>query len=132
MENTGQVLFQDDSPRWFLAVGSDSIGPLSASDLYERILLHEITWAHYVWRKGLSAWTRLCDLDEFKAAAGRWREAREEKRARMQTERAEADAAWRPPSSYDFSMRGEPKYASLEVLGIRKASSFFRVWVGGC
>ena len=69
MENTGQVLFQDDSPRWFLAVGSDSIGPLSASDLYERILLHEITWAHYVWRKGLSAWTRLCDLDEFKAAA---------------------------------------------------------------
>jgi hypothetical protein len=71
-------------------------------------------------------------LDEFKAAAGRWREAREEKRARMQAERAEADAAWRPPSSYDFSMRGEPKYASLEVLGIRKASYFFRVWVGGC
>jgi|GEM_PF-330359 len=69
MENTGQVLFQDDSPRWFLASGSDSIGPLTASDLYERILLHEITWAHYVWRKGLSAWTRLCDLDEFKAAA---------------------------------------------------------------
>jgi hypothetical protein len=71
-------------------------------------------------------------LDEFKAAAGRWREVREEKRARMQAERAEADAAWRPPSSYDFSMRGEPKYASLEVLGIRKASYFFRVWVGGC
>ena len=69
MENTGQVLFQDDSPRWFLAAGANSIGPLTASDLYERILLHEITWAHYVWRKGLSVWTRLCDLEEFKAAA---------------------------------------------------------------
>lgn len=68
MENTGQVLFQDDSPRWFVAVASEWVGPLTASDIYERVLLHEFTWAHYVWRKGLSGWTRICDLDEFKVA----------------------------------------------------------------
>jgi len=68
MENTGQVLFQDDSPRWFIAIGSDWIGPLTASDIYERVLLHEVTWAHYVWRKGLPGWSRLCDLEEFKVA----------------------------------------------------------------
>jgi hypothetical protein len=68
MENTGQVLFQDDSPRWFIAVGAEWSGPLTASDIYERVLLHEITWAHYVWRKGLAGWSRLCDLEEFKLA----------------------------------------------------------------
>ena len=68
MENTGQVLFQDDSPRWFIAVGTEWVGPLTPSDIYERVLLHEITWAHYVWRKGLPGWSRLCDLEEFKVA----------------------------------------------------------------
>ncbi|MDR3608755.1 MAG: GYF domain-containing protein [Oligoflexia bacterium] len=69
MENTGKVLFKDESPQWFVALGNNWIGPLPASDVYQKIVAQEISWAHYVWRKGQRNWVRICDTPEFQAAA---------------------------------------------------------------
>jgi len=71
MENSERVLFEDDSPRWFVAIGEQWVGPLSASDLYQKILAQELTWAHYVWKKGQAEWKRICDVKTFQAAVPR-------------------------------------------------------------
>jgi hypothetical protein len=68
MENTEKVLFEDDSPQWYLAMGERWIGPISASDVYERVMSQQITWAHFVWKPGQAEWKRLCDVKTFKAA----------------------------------------------------------------
>jgi len=69
MENTEKVFFEDDQvPSWFVAVGEGWVGPLTASDVYEKILRGEITWAHFVWRKGQEDWKRVCDVPTFQAA----------------------------------------------------------------
>lgn len=68
MENTGKVLFEDDSPQWYVAMGSRWIGPLAATDVYQRITTHEITWAHFVWRPGQADWERICDVPTFQGA----------------------------------------------------------------
>jgi len=69
MENTGKVLFDDDTtPQWFIALGERWIGPLTAADVYDKVLSQEITWAHYVWRAGQAEWKRICDTPTFQAA----------------------------------------------------------------
>ena len=69
MENTGKALFEDDSsPQWFIALGEQWMGPLSAQDIYDKILSHELTWAHFVWREGQSDWKRICETPTFQAA----------------------------------------------------------------
>jgi len=69
MENTGKILFEDDTkPLWFIALGDRWVGPLSATEVYEKILNQEITWAHYVWKSGLDDWKRICDVPTFQAA----------------------------------------------------------------
>ena len=69
MENTGKVLFEDDTPRWYVSIGPEQwVGPMSASDIYEKIETGELTWAHFIWRKGQGTWERVCDVAEFRAA----------------------------------------------------------------
>jgi hypothetical protein len=68
MENTGEILFGDDLPQWYVAVGERWVGPLTASEVYERILKGEFSWAHFVWKQGDPAWKRICDTETFQAA----------------------------------------------------------------
>jgi len=68
MENTEKILFEDDTPQWYVAMGERWIGPLTAADVYERVLAQELTWAHYVWKQGQSEWKRICDVKTFQAA----------------------------------------------------------------
>jgi hypothetical protein len=68
MENSGNVFFSDDKPEWYLAVGDRHVGPFTAADIYQKILAQEISWAHYIWRKGETEWQRICDVKAFKAA----------------------------------------------------------------
>lgn len=68
MENTGKLLFDDDTPCWYVSVGDQPLGPLSAEDVYEKILSGQLTWAHYVWKKGQSSWKRICDVKTFQVA----------------------------------------------------------------
>lgn len=71
MENTGKVLFEDQTPQWFIALGKNWIGPLSAADVYAKIVQQEISWAHFVWRKGQKSWQRVCDTQPFQTAVPR-------------------------------------------------------------
>jgi hypothetical protein len=68
MENTEKVLFEDDQPQWYVALGDRWIGPITASDVYERVVAQKITWAHFVWKPGQAEWKRLCDVKTFSAA----------------------------------------------------------------
>lgn len=68
MENTDKVLFEDNKPQWYLAVGSGWLGPMSASEVYQKVQSSEITWAHYVWKQGQAEWKRLCDVKAFQSA----------------------------------------------------------------
>lgn len=68
MENTEKVFFEDDRPQWYVALGENWVGPLTAADVYERVVSQKITWAHYVWKQGQSEWKRLCDVKTFAAA----------------------------------------------------------------
>jgi hypothetical protein len=68
MENTGKVLFEDDTPHWYIALGSRWVGPLSAADVYQKVLAQEISWAHFVWRPGQPEWKRICDVPTFQGA----------------------------------------------------------------
>ena len=68
MENTGKVLFEDDTPEWYIALGSRWVGPLSAEDVYLKVVSQEISWAHFVWRAGQPDWKRICDIPTFQAA----------------------------------------------------------------
>ena len=69
MENSGPFLFQDDSACWYVAQGENWIGPMQASDVYAMIQNHQISWVHYVWRKGQSGWQRVCEVEPFKEYA---------------------------------------------------------------
>ena len=69
MENTGNVLFGGETaPQWYIALGEKWVGPLTAADVYQKVLAQEITWAHFVWKPGQADWKRICDLKVFQAA----------------------------------------------------------------
>ncbi len=55
-------------PEWFIAIGDKSIGPMSASEVYERVMAGELTWISYVWKEGMADWQRLADVPTFQAA----------------------------------------------------------------
>lgn len=74
MENSEKILFGlvgDDKPQWYLALASKWVGPMTASDIYRKIQAHEITWAHFIWKKGQSEWKRICDVKPFQATVPR-------------------------------------------------------------
>lgn len=53
---------------WFIAIGDQSVGPMTASDVYDRIIAGELTWISYVWKEGMGEWARIADVPTFKAA----------------------------------------------------------------
>lgn len=55
-------------PEWFIAIGEKSIGPMSASEVYDRVMAGELTWISYVWKEGMADWQRLADVPTFQAA----------------------------------------------------------------
>ena len=67
MENTGKVLFADDSPQWYIASGAQWVGPMTAADVYEKVIQGQIAWTHLVWKPGMSAWQKICDVPTFLA-----------------------------------------------------------------
>lgn len=67
MENTGKVLFEDTSAQWFVALGKAWIGPLTAADVYAKIVRQEISLAHFIWRKSQKEWQRIYDTEPFKS-----------------------------------------------------------------
>ena len=67
MENTTKLIFGDPTPEWYIAEGEGWVGPLRASDVYEKILGNEITWAHFIWRPGQGGWRRVCETDTFRS-----------------------------------------------------------------
>ncbi len=68
MENTRKVYFDDDTPQWYIASGDAWVGPLTASDVYQKVVDQEISLAHYVWKPGQANWKRICDVDVFQTA----------------------------------------------------------------
>ncbi len=66
MENRGKILFEEDTfPAWYLASGDQWMGPLTVSDVYEKIIHHEASWADYLWKLGCSEWERACESKIF-------------------------------------------------------------------
>src|SRR5690349_8051911 len=65
MENSDKIFFEDDSQCWYIALGERWMGPLKASEVYNKIQKRQLTWAHFVWRKGQSQWKRICDVKPF-------------------------------------------------------------------
>lgn len=53
---------------WFIAMGEQSVGPMTASEIYERIIGGELTWISYVWKEGMGEWARIADVPTFQAA----------------------------------------------------------------
>ncbi len=69
MENTGKILFgQDTTPRWFVAVGEQSVGPMTSAEVYDKVRTGQISWVSFVWADGQAQWTRLCDTPVFQVA----------------------------------------------------------------
>ncbi len=65
MESTKKHLFDSDDSEWFLALGKKSLGPFSASELYEMIQKQEVTMAHFACKKGMKDWKRICEMRPF-------------------------------------------------------------------
>lgn len=51
-------------PVWFVVVGREKQGPVSAQHLAEMIRAGSLTGASLVWQKGMAAWTKLHDVPE--------------------------------------------------------------------
>lgn len=70
MENSERIFFdKNDASQWYVAVGTKWIGPMTAADILERVRLNQLSWAHYVWKKGQAGWQRICDTQAFLPAA---------------------------------------------------------------
>ncbi len=67
MENRSPFAEQTQA-EWFIAVGEKSIGPMTASEVYDRVIAGELTWISFVWKEGMGDWQRLADVPAFKAA----------------------------------------------------------------
>ncbi len=53
---------------WFISIGEKSIGPMTAGEVYDRVMAGELTWISYVWKEGMSDWQRLADVPTFQSA----------------------------------------------------------------
>lgn len=59
-----------NKPEWFIAIGDQTIGPVTASEIHQQLQSGELSWIQFVWKEGSTAdWTRICDIPEFQAAA---------------------------------------------------------------
>lgn len=66
MENTLNLLMQDTALKWYTVVNSRPVGPLSAKEIVQRIQAGELNFASHLWKEGLSGWTRIYDVIDFK------------------------------------------------------------------
>ena len=93
MENTGNVLFDDRTQEWFVALGNRWQGPMTAAEVYRKVVNQDISWAHFIWKKGQPNWSRICDTPTFQPAVPHapTRNVQEEVRERSQeTQRSSA------------------------------------------
>lgn len=65
MENTGSMLFKDNSAKWYIAQGSTWVGPLKASEISAKLEKGELTPAHYILEKGQKQWKRILEVKDF-------------------------------------------------------------------
>lgn len=65
MENTVSLLIQDTNPQWFATVDDQLVGPISSKDIVEQIRAGGLNFSSFVWKKTLSGWTRLYEIEDF-------------------------------------------------------------------
>ncbi len=66
MENSGNIRSGgDENAGWIVAIGEAWVGPLTVSEIFEKLDLGEITWAHFAWKEGEPGWRRLSDIESF-------------------------------------------------------------------
>lgn len=65
MENSAGILFEDKVQHWYIAMGNQWLGPLTAAEVYQKVINQEISWAHFVWKPGQTEWRRICDVKTF-------------------------------------------------------------------
>lgn len=53
---------------WHVFSGETWIGPYSVFEIHEKIIRNEITWVHYIWKKGEPCSKRICDVSLFQAS----------------------------------------------------------------
>ena len=66
MENTLNLLMQDTALKWYTVVNARPVGPLSAKEIVQRIQAGELNFASHLWKEGLTGWTRIYDVIDFK------------------------------------------------------------------
>lgn len=60
------LFFENDiHPQWFVALDDKPMGPMSAKEIYEKILVQDLSWTHLVWRAGMKEWLRVCEVEIF-------------------------------------------------------------------
>jgi hypothetical protein len=69
MDPIAASLFPNDKEEWFISLGQENAGPMRALDLYEKLTRGEVTYLQYVWREGMTGWSRVCDTPTFQVAA---------------------------------------------------------------
>ncbi|MCY1006515.1 zinc-ribbon domain-containing protein [Nannocystis pusilla] len=95
-----------DEPGWHLAIGGETVGPISEAEVRERFAAGEIDKDTSVWQEGFEDWLPLGDVGAFSdlAAAPRQlgaRSVRGRQRRRLQRARSRGDAELlelRPPA----------------------------------
>lgn len=56
----------DQHAEWLLAFGDRKwIGPLTVAAIVRKLLRHEVSPGHWVWKKGMAQWQRIQDTKEF-------------------------------------------------------------------
>jgi PilZ domain/GYF domain 2 len=67
MENTLNLLMQDTALKWYTVVNARPVGPLSAKEIVQRLQAGELNFASHLWKEGLTSWTRIYDVIDFKS-----------------------------------------------------------------
>lgn len=66
MENTLSIKFENDQAEWFVAIGDHYDGPFKAAEIYQKLVVKEISWIDFCYREKEGQWIRICDHDVFK------------------------------------------------------------------
>jgi hypothetical protein len=69
MENSRKILADGSGqePEWFVVSGDKWVGPMTVSEIFEKIQTRDLSWAHFAWKEGEDGWKRLCDIEAFQA-----------------------------------------------------------------
>lgn len=71
MENTGNFIFKDDRPVWFVAFNDQVEGPFTPFEIYQKVKKGAFSIVDYACRSGgkSKAWKRLYEFEDFKFMA---------------------------------------------------------------